>query len=204
MAPHDRRSQIMTATALNSAIASDRAGRCQSAPAGWLRLSLGWRSAVVWLVAFQTPVIALGQGTRPPIRSLFGDMALEVRDEGGGTIAIGVAGAARAVTLSVRASDVRRWVDSASRLVQPARRRPARDSAQVQRARVILEEPGVGAGSFVLSRSDSAGVRTFLLFVDDAELEGVRQELELQEATTLVRVMRRALPPARPPRRPRR
>jgi hypothetical protein len=67
----------------------------------------------------------------------------------------------------------------------------------------VLEEPGVGAGSLVLSRVDSAGTRTFLLFADDSELDPIRQALTLAEARTLVRLVQRAAAPI-PARRPRR
>ena len=134
----------------------------------------------------------------PVVRTLLGDIALMMRRDVSGTLDIGAAGAARTLTLSVRASDALRWSDSASRLLVPprARRRrttPPKDSVPaVQRARVVLEEPGVGAGSFVLTRLDSAGARSFQLFIDDAELSPLRQPLEVSEATTLVRLMRKA------------
>lgn len=134
----------------------------------------------------------------PVVRTLIGDLALMMRRDASGTLDIGAAGAARTLTLSVRASDALRWSDSASRLlVRPRtrRRRPAppNDSVQIaQRARAVLEEPGVGAGAFVLTRLDSAGARSFQLFIDDAELSPLRQPLELSEATTLVRLMRKA------------
>lgn len=134
----------------------------------------------------------------PVVRTLMGDIALMMRRDASGTLDIGAAGAARTLTLSVRASDALRWADSASRLLVPPRarrRRPAppNDSVPtVQRARAVLEEPGVGAGSFVLTRLDSAGARSFHLFIDDAELSPLRQPLEVSEATTLVRLMRKA------------
>lgn len=76
---------------------------------------------------------------------------------------------------------------------------------RVQRARVVLEEPGLGTGSLVLSRVDSAGTRQFLLYADDAQLKAIRQPMELDEARTLVRQVRRAAtPPPTPTSRRRR
>lgn len=152
---------------------------------------------------------ALGaQAARPPIRSFFGDVAIVLRPASEGTIGIGVAGAARTLTLTVRTTDARRWADSATKLLAPPARRSRRarvPNDSVQRVRVVLEEPGVGTASLILSRIDSAGTRQFLLFADDAELKGVRQALDVEEARTLVRQMRRAAaPPAKPTsRRPR-
>lgn len=158
-----------------------------------------------------------GAGGAAPIRTLLGDLAVVVRDQGDGTLAIGTAGAARSVLLRVRASDARRWADSVLRLlaaplprVGPARGKRAvkgkadavvpNDTSPARRARVALEEPGVGAGTLAITRVDSAAVRTWLLFVDDAELSPLRATLEREEATTLAKVLRRASTPA--PRRP--
>ncbi len=55
----------------------------------------------------------------------------------------------------------------------------------------------MGAGTFVLLRIDSAATRHFLLFVDDATLEGIRQPLEPEEATLLIRLIRNATIPTR-------
>jgi hypothetical protein len=92
-------------------------------------------------------------------------------------------------------------IRAARLLVPPPRPRRGRGTTpkdsvpSVQRARALLEEPGVGAGSFVLTRVDSAGTRSFLLFIDDAELDPLRQLLEPSEASTLVRLVRKAAPP---------
>ncbi|MCC6927982.1 MAG: hypothetical protein IT359_03215 [Gemmatimonadaceae bacterium] len=167
--------------------------------------------------------VALGQevpsgatgGT--PIRTLVGDVALVVRDQGDGTLAIGAAGAARSVLLRVRTSDARRWADSALRLLaapipRAGRRALARagkraaptpepnDTTASVRARAVLEEPGVGAGTLDLTRLDSAGSRRWILFIDDAELSPLRSALERDEARALARLVRRASsPPARGP-----
>ena len=164
-----------------------------------------------------------GAGGGAPIRTLLGDVALVVRDQGDGTLAIGAAGAARSVLLRVRTSDARRWADSVTRLLAAplpgARRRLAtrpgkgkapagepNDTTSAVRARALLEEPGVGAGTLAITRLDSAGSRRWLLFIDDAELSPLRATLERDETTTLARLMRRAATPAvrRPAATPRR
>ncbi len=138
-----------------------------------------------------------------PVRTLIGDVALILRTDRPGTLRIGVAGESRSLSLSVRATDARRWADSASKLLSPASAaaspgvRRARRPTPPLRQRAVLEEPGVGAGTFVLLRIDSASTRNFLLFVDDATLQGIRQPLEPDEAKLLVRLVRGAAAPPR-------
>ena len=166
----------------------------------WVR----WRAPFViamWLAACGT--LHAQQGSRPIARILLGDVALEFRTDGVGTLSIAAAGAARAVALDVRATDARRWADSASRLLRPAPVRKRSTNDVVQHSAAELEEPGAGAGTLRLTRFDSAGTRTFILFVADADLAGVRQELSAADVTTLARLVRRwsalALPPRKAP-----
>jgi hypothetical protein len=183
----------------------------------WWRASLVARSALVVGAALMAPHRFEAQEPRPPIRTLMGDVALILHPRGDGTMLIGIAGPRRTLTLNARATDARRWADSAARLVARApRRAPAprpkgkgkggapAASDTVQRARAVLEEPGAGTGSLVLSRVDSGATRQFLLFVDDAELEAIRQPLDADEAATLVRLVRRAAGPPSTARRARR
>ncbi len=155
------------------------------------------RALLVLAVAGGIGHTAGGQGTSTAIaRTLFGDVALELRSERTGTLLIGAAGPTNTLTLDVRATDARRWADSASRLLSGRRNRALRAGAKsgaiVVRARAVLEEPGVGAGSLVLARSDSAGARTWLLFISGADFDGVRQSLDAAEAATLIKLLRRA------------
>lgn len=135
-------------------------------------------------------------------RALIGEIALELRSTGNGSLLIGVSGPTKTVALDVRATDVVRWADSAARLVPVRRaavvRKPLATSASVVLARALLEEPGVGAGSLILIRTDSAGARTWMLFASDAEFDGVRQPLESEEVVTTIRLMRRAAMAAAP------
>lgn len=163
-----------------------------------------------------------GQENVAARRALFGDVALELRTPDRGSLAIGVADAHRAITLDVRATDARRWSDVAARLIANAARerllaararRSAKKTKTVKTApdsaremsrgamandRVVLEEPGVGAGSLLLARADSAGIARWLLYVADADLAEIRQLLDDDEARTLVRIVRSAAIAAAP------
>lgn len=156
---------------------------------------------IAWAMA-PAALGAQGVSATKPVRTLIGDVALILRSDRPGTLRIGVAGSNRSLSLSVRSTDARRWADSAAKLVVPAPRRRAKRGAPSPadtsvRRRAVLEEPGVGAGTFVLLRIDSAATRRFLLFVDDATLEGIRQPLEPEEATLLIRLIRSASAPPR-------
>ncbi len=158
--------------------------------------------ALIALAIAPAALGAQGVSATKPVRTLIGDVALILRSDRPGTLRIGVAGSNRSLSLSVRSTDARRWADSAAKLVVPAPRRRAKRGAPSPadtsvRRRAVLEEPGVGAGTFVLLRIDSAATRRFLLFVDDATLEGIRQPLEPEEATLLIRLIRSASAPPR-------
>ena len=176
----------------------------------------------VLLLALSAPVAAAQAPARPPVparRALFGDLAIELRSPSVGALAIGAADERNALTLDVRASDARRWADSAARILarpRTQRRRVSPRAAKargkgtpdesvdvVRRWRAVLEEPGVGQGSFVLVRVDSAGVSSWLLYAADADLTEMRQTLELSEARTLVSIVRRTAVAALPPPAPR-
>ncbi len=148
-----------------------------------------------------TAIGAQGVSERKPVRTLIGDLALMLRTDRPELLRIGVAGASRSLTMGVRTTDARRWADSATLLLAPSRRRPAtrraRSADTVERRRAVLDEPGVGAGTFVFLRMDSAGTRSFMLFVDDAALDGIRQRLDPEEAKLLIGLVRRAATPLR-------
>jgi hypothetical protein len=139
------------------------------------------------------------------VRSLIGELAVEIRLAGPGSLSIGAADPHQSIMLDVRASDARRWADSARRLlsspVRRAKNAATRDSAPAIRYRAILEEPGIGPGSLILSRVDSAGKATFTIFAADSDLVEVRQALDPSEAAMLVRLVRRAAVRAMPPPR---
>lgn len=158
---------------------------------------------LTFLFTIGTPDHSPPQAKEPTvIRTLLGDVALELRTTGDGTLSIGAAGVLRSLALDVRATDARRWADSAARLLEPYRRRTGRSRRaapdEIVHARVVLEEPGIGAGSFVLARVDSAATRSWVLFASDAEYDGVRQPLESEDASTLIKLVKRAALAAMP------
>lgn len=143
---------------------------------------------------------------------LVGDLAFELRSPLRGTLSMGLADGRRVVAIDVRSTDARRWADSALRLLARRPPRPRRvrkgraaassgpDSAPAAtRLRAILEEPGVGAGSMILTRTDSAGETRWSLYAADGELAEVRQVLEAEEARVLARVVRQGAIAAAPP-----
>ncbi|MEO6447102.1 MAG: hypothetical protein ABIZ91_13170 [Gemmatimonadaceae bacterium] len=158
--------------------------------------------AKVVLIVIITAVSAAAQN-RPVAtqRALVGEIALEFRAQDHGRLLIGLAGPERALTLDVRASDARRWADSAARLLAAPRRARARakGAATVARVRVILEEPGAGGGSLILARVDSAATRTWVLFAADTSFAQIRQSFAQEEAAILARIVRRAATNALPP-----
>lgn len=188
---------------------------------GKIRASLLFAALV--LCGYSLPA----QGAARARRTLFGDVAVELRSPDRGTLSIGVADARNSLTLDVRATDARRWSETATRLIDAVARAervraqrtraaertknskkkasagentPVADARTdtTSRERAMLEEPGIGAGSLVLSRADSAGVTRWLLFASDAELTQVRQLLEPDEARTLARIVRAAAIAAAP------
>lgn len=122
-------------------------------------------------------------------RALFGDVAIEVRIVSGSSIAISVADDARSLALAFRHSDLRRWADSARRIV--AYRSSRR--AATRTLRVAVDEPGIRGGSLALSRTISAGVSTYTLFAADGDFERVRTTLSDAEARTFIATIRRAV-----------
>lgn len=145
------------------------------------------------------PGVAQAQSAPAPVRTLIGDLAVILRPaDATALVRLGLAGPSRSLTLSVRGADARRWADSTARLLAPPPRpQPRRKAAgPAQHARAVLEEPGDGTGSLVLSRTDSAGRRSYLLFADDAALDPIRQPLTRDEVALLVRLVRRVVPAA--------
>ena len=134
-----------------------------------------------------------------PLNAVVGDLAVRLVRQPDGAVAVGLADSLASVSFVVRPTDLRRWTDTLARLVArpPAtarRGRPARDLP------VAVDEPGLGAGTLVVTRRDSAGRAWFRLFAADAALVPVRGVLSAREVRALVALVRRALPPA-PPRR---
>lgn len=129
-------------------------------------------------------------------RLLLGEAALELSPTDSQAIRIALADSARTIILTVLARDARRWSDSLTLVV---RLRP-RSRRVPQEWRVILEEPGLEAGSMSVTRRDGETGSAWSLFVADKDFQSVRIPLEPDEVRALVAAMRRnvaaVLPPA--------
>lgn len=140
---------------------------------------------------------------RSLLRQLVGDVAVEVRTRTPGALVLGATDGRTSLVINLLATDVRRWADSATRiLAAPAPRR-----GQSARWEAVLAGPGVAAGSVSLARRIAPGDTAIVLLVTDAEFRAVRTRLTAEDARALALAMKRAAvaaqsPPARgrPPR----
>ena len=134
---------------------------------------------------------------RALLRQLYGDVALVVHTAPAAAVRIGADNGQKSITMILLARDLRRWADSASKVL--AARLPRR--AQGVRWRAVAEGPGVAAGSMTLSRSIEGEDTTITFFLADPQFESIRVVIAPEEAQALVRAMRRAanavLTPAR-------
>lgn len=158
-------------------------------------------------LTFATSLIAAGWSPagaqtsgRAFLRQMYGDVAVEAREAPGGALRLGVTDGKKTVTLVLMARDVRRWADSATRVL--AARKRARDSTA--RWQAVAEGPGIAAGSITLARTIAPGDTTITFFAADSAFEAIRTNVTLGEARALVGAMRRAanaiLNPPRPGR----
>lgn len=127
-------------------------------------------------------------GGRSFLRQIYGNVAVDVRSAPANALRIGVADDERSLTITVLARDLRRWADSASRVLSA--RSASRDDTT--RFQAMVEGPGVRAGSMTLSRTISPKDTVISFFVADAEFQTVRTVVSAEEARTLVGAMRRA------------
>lgn len=155
----------------------------------------------------KAPPAQAPQATTPPptaperslLRQLYGDLAVEARTRGAGSLVLAVSDGRTSVVLNLMATDLRRWSDSASRiLAAPAPRR-----GQSAKWEAAVAGPGVAAGSVSLARRVAPGDTGIVLLVTDAEFRGVRTELAPEEARALSLALRRAALASMPPPTPR-
>jgi len=137
-------------------------------------------------------------------RLLFGELAFEIRTTSDLMVRVGAADHARTITLLFLARDVKRWSDSASRLLAAGSRRPSSADAKWT---ATLDEPGIEAGALTLTKTRAAKEERWSLYVADRDFEGVRADIERDEVRALIGQLRRAaasvLPqPKKPIRRP--
>ena len=159
------------------------------------------------------PAAAAAQtGVRSVLRQLYGDLAFEARTQGQGSLTVGVADSRTSLVVTFMATDLRRWSDSAARVLAA---RPSRRGASATWEAVVAG-PGVTAGSMSLARSISPTDTTIVLLVTDTAFRAVRTVLSATDANALAAAMKRAAnaslpartappakkPPASPPKKP--
>jgi hypothetical protein len=159
-------------------------------------------SALVATVAsLWSPTTAWAQSERSLVRQLYGDLALEVRTKGQGSVTLAAADARTQIVLTLMSTDLRRWSDSANRVL--AARPPRRGNYVKWEA--VVEGPGRVAGSMSLARSILPNDTNLVLLVTDTAFRAVRTELSMEEAKALTGALRRAALaslPTRPPPMP--
>jgi hypothetical protein len=137
---------------------------------------------------------------------LYGDLALEVRTRGQGSVTLAAADAKSQIVVSLASIDLRRWSDSALRVLAA---RPPRRGNYVKWEAVVAG-PGPVAGSMSLARSILPNDTALVLLVTDTAFRAVRTRLTMEDAKALAGAMRRASlaslptkpPPAPPARAP--
>lgn len=142
------------------------------------------------LLSLWFPATTLGAqtGERSVLRQLYGDLAFDVRTNGQGSVMVGVADARSSLVFTLLSLDLRRWSDSAIRVL--AARPPRRGKTAKWEA--VVAGPGVTAGSMSLARTIAPGDTTIILFVTDTAFRGMRTELSMEEARALAVAMKRA------------
>lgn len=136
---------------------------------------------------------------RSLLRQLYGNLAFELRTKGQGSILMGVADDRTSLAFSLLAVDLRRWSDSASRVL--AARLPKKGT--YVRWEAVVAGPGTAAGSMSLARMINPTDTTIILLVTDTAFRAVRTPLSMEEARALTAAMKRAamasLPTTVPP-----
>ncbi|HEX6315033.1 MAG TPA: hypothetical protein VFZ73_09250 [Gemmatimonadaceae bacterium] len=133
---------------------------------------------------------------RSVLRQLYGDLAFEVRTQGQGAMTFGVADSRTSLVFTLMATDLRRWADSATRMLSA---RPPR-RGQTARWDASVAGPGVAAGSMSLSRTITPTDTTIILLVTDTAFRALRTPLRMDEARALTAAMKRAASAAVPKR----
>ena len=153
--------------------------------ASTLTLALSLWSAPATAQAPATPAAATPE--RTVLRQLYGDLAFEVRTKGQGSLLVGVADARTSLVVNFMATDLRRWSDSATRMLTATPRK-----GQTAKWEAVVAGPGVTAGSMSLARSISPGDTSLILLVTDTAFRGVRTALTMTDAKALAGAMKRA------------
>ena len=126
---------------------------------------------------------------------MVGDAAIEVRVAEDGQLRLAVADADKVLVLTVRASDAKRWADSVALVVRA--KAPSRRVSKEWR--VMLEEPGLQAGSMTLTRRDGEVGSRWSLYLADKEFEEIRVGISPDEARALLAAVQRSVNVVLPP-----
>lgn len=156
--------------------------------------SFSRRVALVAACLTTAPFVAEAQSDSERViwRSLLGGTAFDVRAKIPGLVRLGLADDAGPMTLEFRASDTRRFADSATKLIGVRRRRPRAWSVRV-------EEAGARSGGMSLSFTPGPdSTRPYLFFASDDAVRQVREPLTAAEASLVIRRIRTAAVTATP------
>ena len=124
---------------------------------------------------------------RSVLRQLYGDVAFEGRTRGDGSMTVGVADSKTSVVVTFLALDLRRWSDSATRMLAA---RPRRGS--IIKWEASVNGPGTMAGSMSMARTITPTDTTVVLLVTDTAFQAVRTPMSMEEARALAAAMKRA------------
>jgi len=124
---------------------------------------------------------------RSVLRQLVGDLAIEARTRGDGSMTLGAADSRTSVVVTFMAIDLRRWSDSATRMLAAKPRR-----GSIIKWEASVSGPGVTAGSMSLARTITATDTTIVLLVTDTSFRAVRTPLSAEDAKALAAAMKRA------------
>jgi hypothetical protein len=124
---------------------------------------------------------------RSVLRQLVGDLAIEARTRGDGSMTLGAADSRSSVVVTFMAIDLRRWSDSATRMLAAKPRR-----GSIIKWEASVSGPGVTAGSMSLARTITATDTTIVLLVTDTSFHAVRTPLSPEDAKALAAAMKRA------------
>ena len=140
------------------------------------------------LSLWSVPRVAGAQAPqRSVLRQLYGDLAFEVCTRGQGSMTVGAADSRSSVVITLLALDLRRWSDSATRMLAARPRR-----GQSVKWEASVSGPGVSAGSMSLARNISPGDTNLVLLVTDTSFHAVRTRLSMEDALALAAAMKRA------------
>ena len=137
---------------------------------------------------------------------MVGDAAIEIRIAEDGQLRLALADSDRVIVLTVLPRDAKRWADSVDLVV-----RAKSHSRRVPKEWIVmLEEPGLQAGSLTLTRRDGEAGSRWSLYAADKSFDEIRLGIAPGEARALLAAVRRGvnalLPPpkSRSRKRPRR